>query len=83
MIQRALVAIAGVDRDTLKTCPATDKLWAAHLGFALCLSFIVVNRSGLSTRHRETRRHADEAARWNWIKAAANPRTAEQLKSDP
>ena len=42
MIHRALVAIAGVDRDTLKTCPATDKLWAAHLGFALCLSFIVV-----------------------------------------
>ena len=35
MFQRALVAIAGVDRDTLKTCPATDKLWAAHLGFAL------------------------------------------------
>ena len=42
MFQRALVAIAGVDRDTLKTCPATDKLWAAHLGFALCLSFVVV-----------------------------------------
>src|SRR6185503_7433255 len=42
MFHRALVAIAGVDRDTLKTCPATDKLWAAHLGFALCLSFIVV-----------------------------------------
>ena len=42
MFQRALVAIAGVDRDTLKTCPATDKLWAAHLGFALALSFIVV-----------------------------------------
>ena len=42
MIQRALVAIAGVDRDTLKTCPATDKVWAAHLGFSLCLSFIVV-----------------------------------------
>ena len=42
MFQRALVAIAGVDRDTLKTCPATDKLWAAHLGFALVLSFVVV-----------------------------------------
>ena len=42
MIHRLLVAIAGVDRDTLKTCPATDKVWAAHLGFSLCLSFIVV-----------------------------------------
>ena len=42
MIQRALVAIAGVDRNTLKTCPATDKVWATHLGFALCLSFVVV-----------------------------------------
>src|SRR5678816_4893001 len=42
MFHRALVAIAGVDRDTLKTCPATDKLWAAHLGFALVLSFLVV-----------------------------------------
>jgi hypothetical protein len=26
MIQRALVAIAGVDRNTLKTCPATAKV---------------------------------------------------------
>ena len=24
------------------TCPVTDKLWATHLGFALCLSFIVI-----------------------------------------
>ena len=42
MIRYLMVAIAGVDRETLKTCPATDKLWAAHLGFALCLSFVVV-----------------------------------------
>ena len=42
MIQRALYHIAGVDRATLATCPATDKVWAAHLGFSLCLSFIVV-----------------------------------------
>ena len=42
MIQRALYHIAGVDRATLETCPATDKVWAAHLGFALCLSFVVV-----------------------------------------
>jgi hypothetical protein len=34
--------IAGVDRETLSTCPATDKLWVAHLGFSLTLSFIVV-----------------------------------------
>jgi hypothetical protein len=34
--------IAGVDRKTLATCPATDKMWAAHLGFSLCLSFSVV-----------------------------------------
>ncbi|MFC0242517.1 DUF4407 domain-containing protein [Rhodopseudomonas telluris] len=42
MIQRALGVIAGVDRKTLSTCPASDKLWAAHLGASLCLSFIVV-----------------------------------------
>jgi hypothetical protein len=42
MFQRALGLIAGVDRKTLATCPATDKMWATHLGFSLCLSFIVV-----------------------------------------
>ena len=42
MIRRTLFKIAGVDRATLETCPETDKVWAAHLGFALCLSFIVV-----------------------------------------
>jgi hypothetical protein len=42
MIRRALYQIAGVDRATLETCPATDKVWAAHLGFSLFLSFIVV-----------------------------------------
>ena len=42
MIQRVLGIIAGVDRKTLESCPASDKLWAAHLGASLCLSFIVV-----------------------------------------
>ncbi|MCG6203371.1 DUF4407 domain-containing protein [Rhodopseudomonas sp. HC1] len=42
MLQRALGVIAGVDRKTLSTCPPSDKLWAAHLGASLCLSFIVV-----------------------------------------
>ncbi len=42
MIRRALYLIAGVDRETIETCPATDRLWAAQLGFSLCLSFVVV-----------------------------------------
>ena len=42
MIQRLLWHIAGVDRATLATCPVTDKVWAAHLGFSLVLSFTVV-----------------------------------------
>ncbi|HEY0327903.1 MAG TPA: DUF4407 domain-containing protein [Rhodopseudomonas sp.] len=42
MIRTALNFIAGVDRKTLESCPATDKMWAAHLGFSLCLSFVVV-----------------------------------------
>ncbi|WP_234826926.1 DUF4407 domain-containing protein [Rhodopseudomonas palustris] len=42
MIQRVLGIIAGVDRKTLQSCPASDKLWATHLGASLCLSFIVV-----------------------------------------
>src|SRR5262245_54390609 len=42
MIQRVACHIAGVDRETLSSCPATDKLWVAHLAFSLTLSFIVV-----------------------------------------
>ena len=42
MIRNALYQIAGIDRETLARCPATDKLWAAHLGFSLLLSFTVV-----------------------------------------
>lgn len=42
MIRRALYQIAGVDRATIETCPATDRLWAAQLGLSLSLSFIVV-----------------------------------------
>jgi hypothetical protein len=42
MIRRAFWYIAGIDRETLSTCPVTDKLWATHLGFSLCLSFIVI-----------------------------------------
>jgi Domain of unknown function (DUF4407) len=42
MLQRLFWNIAGIDRETLATCPMTDRLWATHLGFALCLSFIVI-----------------------------------------
>jgi hypothetical protein len=42
MIQRLLFFVAGVDRNTILECPATDRMWAAHIGFALCLSFTVV-----------------------------------------
>src|SRR5437773_1324622 len=42
MIRRVLYHIAGVDGATLASCPASDKLWAAHLGLSLCLSFTVV-----------------------------------------
>jgi len=42
MLRTALYYVAGIDRETLATCPATDKMWAAHLGFSLLLSFVVV-----------------------------------------
>ncbi|TAH68825.1 MAG: DUF4407 domain-containing protein [Rhodopseudomonas palustris] len=42
MIQRFLHFVAGVDRNTLASCPATDKMWATHLGLSLLLSFTVV-----------------------------------------
>ena len=42
MIQRALCVVAGVDRNTLATCPATDKMWATQLGLSLLISFFVV-----------------------------------------
>src|SRR5687767_7880809 len=42
MLRRTLYQIAGLDRATLETCPATDKMWGAHLGFSLLLSFVVV-----------------------------------------
>jgi hypothetical protein len=42
MIQRLLFFIAGVDRKTMLDCPATDRMWASHIGFSLCLSFSVV-----------------------------------------
>lgn len=41
MIRRALVSIAGVDHKVLSTCPATDRIWAVHLGLSLCISFVV------------------------------------------
>jgi hypothetical protein len=42
MVQRVLCQIAGIDRQTLSSCPATDKLWASQLAFSLLLSFLVV-----------------------------------------
>lgn len=42
MIQRLLFFVAGVDRKTMLECPATDRMWAAHIGLSLCLSFTVV-----------------------------------------
>ncbi|ABD06340.1 conserved hypothetical protein [Rhodopseudomonas palustris HaA2] len=42
MFQRVLNSIAGVDHETLASCPPTDRIWAAHLGAMLCISFIVV-----------------------------------------
>ena len=41
-VERVLCFIAGVDYDTISTCPKTDQLWASHLGLALTLSFLVV-----------------------------------------
>jgi hypothetical protein len=46
MIQRLLYFIAGVDRQLMAQCPATDRMWAGQIGFSLCLSFLVV--SGVS-----------------------------------
>src|SRR4051812_8130711 len=34
--------IAGVDPVALEDCPATDRIWAAQLGFSLVLNFVVV-----------------------------------------
>src|SRR5271166_4824108 len=42
MMSRPFCYIAGIDQNTLSACPTTDKLWATHLGFSLCLSFLVV-----------------------------------------
>jgi len=42
MFRTPLYHIAGIDRETLATCPTTDRMWAAQLGFSLVLSFTVV-----------------------------------------
>jgi hypothetical protein len=42
MLRTSLYYVAGIDRETVATCPATDKMWAAHLGLSLLLSFTVV-----------------------------------------
>jgi hypothetical protein len=42
VIRKALHLAAGVDPETLARCPASDRMWATHLGFSLCLSFVVV-----------------------------------------
>lgn len=34
--------VAGVDPVALEDCPATDRIWAAQLGFSLVLNFVVV-----------------------------------------
>lgn len=37
-----LCRVAGVDPVALEDCPATDRIWAAQLGFSLILNFVVV-----------------------------------------
>lgn len=34
--------LAGVDANTIATCPYYDRIWARHIGFALLLTFVVV-----------------------------------------
>lgn len=34
--------VAGVDSDLIEKCTPMDKLWAAHIGAMLCLTFVIV-----------------------------------------
>lgn len=42
MFSRFFYAIAAIDGETLRQCPKTDRMWAAHLGAWLLLSFAFV-----------------------------------------
>lgn len=42
MPNKFLCFIAGVDRDTLKNCPPSDKIWATHVGAMLLFTFFVI-----------------------------------------
>ncbi|MGQ8365340.1 DUF4407 domain-containing protein [Glaciecola sp. 1036] len=42
LINKFLYKVAGIDRDTIEKCPTTDKIYARHLGVALCFTFILV-----------------------------------------
>ncbi len=41
-MQAFFCRVAGVDPVALEDCPATDRVWAAQLGFSLILNFVVV-----------------------------------------
>jgi hypothetical protein len=41
-VRAVFCKIAGVDPVALEDCPATDRVWAAQLGFSLLLNFVVV-----------------------------------------
>lgn len=41
-MQALFCKFAGVDPVALEDCPATDRVWAAQLGFSLLLNFVVV-----------------------------------------
>ena len=73
MIRRALWNIAGIDSETLSTCPVTDKLWATHLGFSLCLSFIVVRRDSFPCNRLRHRKMAGCACwRQQWLRSPSS-----------
>ncbi|MGE3988796.1 DUF4407 domain-containing protein [Pseudorhodoplanes sp.] len=42
MFSRIFYYLAGIDQRIISECPATDRLWATHLGLSLLLAFVVV-----------------------------------------